>query len=52
MNKDEYELRKELIEFRHDLKFFSKDGWIYKLGDKFCTWVENKLRKAQKNERK
>jgi hypothetical protein len=26
MKKDEYELRKELIEFRHDLKFFSKDA--------------------------
>lgn len=46
MNKDEYELRKELIEFRHTLKFFDKNGWCYKLGNKFCTWIENKLRKV------
>ena len=47
MKQDEYELRKELIEFRHTLKDFNKSGWLYKLGDRFCTWLENKLRKAQ-----
>ena len=45
MKQDEYELRKELIELRHILKDFNKSGWLYKLGDRFCTWVENKLRK-------
>ena len=44
MNNDEYELRKELIEARHTLKFFDKDGWIYKLGDRFLSWVEAKVR--------
>ena len=46
MDKTEYELRKELIEARHELKDFDRDGLIYKLGDKFLTWIENKLRKA------
>jgi hypothetical protein len=46
MKQDEYELRKELIEVRHTLKYFDKDGWVYKLGDKFCNWIENKLKKA------
>lgn len=46
MKQDEYELRKELIAFRHTLKDFNKSGWFYKFGDRFCTWIENKLKKA------
>jgi len=46
MKQDEYELRKELIKFRHILKDFNKSGLLYKFGDKFCTWIENKLKKA------
>ena len=46
MKQDEYELRKELIELRHILKDFDREGWLYKFGDKFCTWIENKLKKA------
>jgi hypothetical protein len=46
MKQDEYELRKELIAFRHILKDFNKSGLLYKFGDKFCTWIENKLKKA------
>ena len=46
MKQDEYELRKELIELRHILKDFDRDGWLYKFGDRFCAWIENKLKKA------
>jgi hypothetical protein len=46
MKQDEYELRKELIELRHLLKDFDRGGWLYKFGDRFCAWIENKLKKA------
>ena len=45
MNKDEYLLRKQLIELRDILKYFDKASRCYKIGDKFCTRVENRLKR-------
>lgn len=46
MNKEEYELRKILIEIHHELKYFAKDSWIYKICNKMVSRTEIILKKA------